>query len=510
MTESFSTRLNDAMALRELKQIDFVHAAEKFNIKLGKSHMSQYVSGKTVPRADIAHFLAAYLRVNEDWLMGKDVPMEEHAAILPDFAGEQPDHVDDASEQSTEGRTMRTFTKSHKLDNVLYDVRGPVADEAVRMEAAGTHILKLNIGNPAPFGFRTPDEVVYDMSQQLPDTEGYSPSKGLFSARKAIMQYAQLKNIPNVSIDDIYTGNGVSELINLSLSALLDNGDEVLVPSPDYPLWTACVNLAGGTAVHYVCDEDSEWYPDIDDMRSKITDKTKAIVIINPNNPTGALYPKEVLQQIVDLAREHQLMIFSDEIYDRLVMDGLEHISIASFAPDLFCVTFSGLSKSHMIAGWRVGWMVLSGNKRLAKDYIEGLNMLANMRMCSNVPAQSVVQTALGGHQSVKDYLVPGGRIYDQRELVYNMLNDIPGITAVKPKAAFYIFPKIDVKKFNIHSDEQFALDLLHDKHILISHGGAFNWQEPDHFRVVYLPRISMLKETIGEIGDFFSTYWQA
>lgn len=510
MTESFSTRLNDAMALRELKQIDFVHAAEKFNIKLGKSHMSQYVSGKTVPRADIAHFLAAYLRVNEDWLMGKDVPMEEHAAILPDFAGEQPDHVDDASEQPTEGRTMRTFTKSHKLDNVLYDVRGPVADEAARMEAAGTHILKLNIGNPAPFGFRTPDEVVYDMSQQLPDTEGYSPSKGLFSARKAIMQYAQLKNIPNVSIDDIYTGNGVSELINLSLSALLDNGDEVLVPSPDYPLWTACVNLAGGTAVHYVCDEDSEWYPDIDDMRSKITDKTKAIVIINPNNPTGALYPKEVLQQIVDLALEHQLMIFSDEIYDRLVMDGLEHISIASLAPDLFCVTFSGLSKSHMIAGWRVGWMVLSGNKRLAKDYIEGLNMLANMRMCSNVPAQSVVQTALGGHQSVKDYLVPGGRIYDQRELVYNMLNDIPGITAVKPKAAFYIFPKIDVKKFNIHSDEQFALDLLHDKHILISHGGAFNWQEPDHFRVVYLPRISMLKETIGEIGDFFSTYWQA
>lgn len=510
MTESFSTRLNDAMALRELKQIDFVHAAEKFNIKLGKSHMSQYVSGKTVPRADIAHFLAAYLRVNEDWLMGKDVPMEEHAAILPDFAGEQPDHVDDASEQPTEGRTMRTFTKSHKLDNVLYDVRGPVADEAARMEAAGTHILKLNIGNPAPFGFRTPDEVVYDMSQQLPDTEGYSPSKGLFSARKAIMQYAQLKNIPNVSIDDIYTGNGVSELINLSLSALLDNGDEVLVPSPDYPLWTACVNLAGGTAVHYVCDEDSEWYPDIDDMRSKITDKTKAIVIINPNNPTGALYPKEVLQQIVDLAREHQLMIFSDEIYDRLVMDGLEHISIASLAPDLFCVTFSGLSKSHMIAGWRVGWMVLSGNKRLAKDYIEGLNMLANMRMCSNVPAQSVVQTALGGHQSVKDYLVPGGRIYDQRELVYNMLNDIPSITAVKPKAAFYIFPKIDVKKFNIHSDEQFALDLLHDKHILISHGGAFNWQEPDHFRVVYLPRISMLKETIGEIGDFFSTYWQA
>ena len=510
MTESFSTRLNDAMALRELKQIDFVHAAEKFNIKLGKSHMSQYVSGKTVPRADIAHFLAAYLRVNEDWLMGKDVPMEEHAAILPDFAGEQPDHVDDASEQPTEGRTMRTFTKSHKLDNVLYDVRGPVADEAARMEAAGTHILKLNIGNPAPFGFRTPDEVVYDMSQQLPDTEGYSPSKGLFSARKAIMQYAQLKNIPNVSIDDIYTGNGVSELINLSMSALLDTGDEVLVPSPDYPLWTACVNLAGGTAVHYLCDEQSEWYPDIDNIRSKITSNTKAIVIINPNNPTGALYPKEVLQQIVDIAREHQLIIFSDEIYDRLVMDGLQHISIASMAPDLFCVTFSGLSKSHMIAGYRIGWMILSGNKRIAKDYIEGLNMLANMRMCSNVPAQSVVQTALGGHQSVNDYIVPGGRVHDQRDLVYDMLNQIPGITAVKPKAAFYIFPKIDVKRFNIHSDEQFALDLLHDKHILNSHGGAFNWHRPDHFRVVYLPRMGMLRETMGEISDFFSYYWQS
>ena len=347
------------------------------------------------------------------------------------------------------------------------------------------------------------------MSQQLPDTEGYSPSKGLFSARKAIMQYAQLKSIPNVSIDDIYTGNGVSELINLSLSALLDNGDEVLVPSPDYPLWTACVNLAGGTAVHYTCDEESEWYPDIEDIRSKITDRTKAIVIINPNNPTGALYPKEILEQIVEIAREHQLMLFSDEIYDRLVMDGLEHISIASLVPDLFCVTFSGLSKSHMIAGWRVGWMILSGNKRIAKDYIEGLNMLANMRMCSNVPAQSIVQTALGGHQSVKDYLVPGGRVHDQRDLVYNMLNEIPGITAVKPKAAFYIFPKIDVKKFNIHSDEQFALDLLHDKHILISHGGAFNWQQPDHFRVVYLPRMGMLRETIGELADFFGTYYQ-
>ena len=405
--------------------------------------------------------------------------------------------------------TMREIKKSTKLDNVLYDVRGPVVEEAERMEEAGARILKLNIGNPAPFDFRAPEEMVFDMSRQLAECEGYSSAKGLFSARKAIMQYAQLKNLPNVGIEDIYTGNGVSELINLSLSALLDNGDEVLVPSPDYPLWTACVNLAGGTAVHYVCDEESEWYPDIDDMRSKITDRTVAIVLINPNNPTGALYPKEVLQQIVDLAREHQLMIFSDEIYDRLVMDGLQHVSIASMAPDLFCVTFSGLSKSHMIAGYRIGWMVLSGNKSIAKDYVEGINMLTNMRICSNVPAQSIVQTALGGHQSVNDYIVPGGRLYEQREYIYNALNSIPGVTAVKPKAAFYIFPKLDVKKFNITDDEQFALDLLHDKRILITRGGGFNWHEPDHFRIVYLPRIEVLKDATEKLTDFLSCYRQ-
>ena len=499
--ERFSQRLRQIMAERDLKQIDLVHAASAWGVHVGRSHISQYVSGKTVPRHEIAAFLANYLNVDEHWLLDDDP--SDVGNVDTDQASNQ--QFNSTQEQSV----VRTFGKSHKLDNVLYDVRGPVAEEAARMEAAGTHILKLNIGNPAPFGFRTPDEVVYDMAQQLTETEGYSPSKGLFSARKAIMQYAQIKNIPNVSIDDIYTGNGVSELINLSMSALLDNGDEVLIPSPDYPLWTACVNLAGGTAVHYLCDEQAEWYPDLDDMRSKITDRTKAIVIINPNNPTGALYPKELLEQIVEIAREHQLIIFSDEIYDRLVMDGLEHVSIASLAPDLFCVTFSGLSKSHMIAGYRVGWMVLSGNKRIAKDYIEGLNMLANMRMCSNVPAQSIVQTALGGHQSVRDYIVPGGRVHDQRDFVYEALNDIPGVTAVKPKAAFYIFPKIDVQKFNIHSDEQFALDLLHDKHILISHGGAFNWGKPDHFRVVYLPRMGMLRETMGQIADFFSTYHQ-
>lgn len=404
---------------------------------------------------------------------------------------------------------MREFKKSSKLDNVLYDVRGPVVDEAARMEENGTNVLKLNIGNPAPFGFRTPDEVIYDMSRQLTECEGYSNSKGLFSARKAIMQYAQLKKLPNVSVEDIYTGNGVSELINLSMSALLDNSDEVLVPAPDYPLWTACVTLAGGTAVHYICDEQSEWYPDIEDIKKKITDKTKAIVIINPNNPTGALYPREVLQQIVDVAREHQLIIFSDEIYDRLVMDDLEHVSIASLAPDLFCVTFSGLSKSHMIAGYRIGWMVLSGNKALGKDYIEGINMLSNMRLCSNVPAQSIVQTALGGYQSVGEYIVPGGRIYEQREYIYKALNDIPGISAVKPKAAFYIFPKIDTQKFNIVNDEQFALDLLREKKILIIHGGGFNWDKPDHFRVVYLPRIEVLSDAMEKLANFLSTYKQ-
>ena len=404
---------------------------------------------------------------------------------------------------------MRIFKKSSKLDTVLYDVRGPVVDEAERMTAAGTQVLKLNIGNPAPFGFRTPDEVIYDMRQQLTECQGYSPAKGLFSARKAIMQYAQLRKIPNVSIEDIYTGNGVSELINLCMSALLDDGDEILIPSPDYPLWTACATLAGGKAVHYICDEQSEWYPDMEDIKKKINDRTKAIVIINPNNPTGALYPKEVLQQIVDIAREHQLIIFSDEIYDRLVMDGEQHISIASLAPDVFCVTFSGLSKSHMIAGFRIGWMILSGNKRIAQDYIEGLKMLSNMRLCSNVPAQSIVQTALGGYQSVNDYIVPGGRIYEQREYIYNALKDIPGISVVKPKAAFYIFPKLDKKKFNLVDDERFALDLLRDKKILVVHGGGFNWKEPDHFRIVYLPRIEVLKESMEKLGDFLSYYHQ-
>lgn len=471
---------------RGIKQVDLIRYAQEQGVKLGKSHISQYVSGKTVPRADMVYFLAGALQVDPDWLNG----------ITP--------------EQETEGETdMREFKKSSKLDHVLYDVRGPVVEEATRMENTGTNVLKLNIGNPAPFGFRTPDEIIYDMRQQLTECEGYSTAKGSFSARKAIMQYAQLRQIPHVSIEDVYTGNGVSELINLCMSALLDNGDEILIPSPDYPLWTACATLAGGKVVHYLCDEQADWYPDLEDIKKKINSRTKAIVIINPNNPTGALYPREILQQIVEIARKHKLIIFSDEIYDRLVMDDEEHVSIASLAPDLFCVTFSGLSKSHMIAGFRIGWMILSGNKTMAKDYIEGINMLSNMRLCSNVPAQSIVQTALGGYQSVKDYIIPGGRIYEQREYIYKALTDIPGITAVKPKAAFYIFPKLDVKKFNIMDDEKFALDLLREKHILIIHGGGFNWKQPDHFRVVYLPRVEVLEQASKKIADFLNGYRQ-
>ncbi len=494
--DAFSARLKDAMERRAMKQVDIIRAADKKGVKLGKSQISQYISGKTFPRDNVRRVLADILSVDADWLGGG-----RSGAVV---------EIEQTNTDIIGGKTkMREFKKSTKLDNVLYDVRGPVVDEAARMEEAGTQVLKLNIGNPAPFGFRTPDEVIYDMRSQLTECEGYSAAKGLFSARKAIMQYAQNKHIPNVSIEDIYTGNGVSELINMSMSALLDNGDEVLIPSPDYPLWTACVTLSGGTAVHYVCDEQADWNPDINDIKSKITDKTKAIVIINPNNPTGALYSREVLQQIVDVAREHQLIIFSDEIYDRLVMDGEEHISIASLAPDLFCVTFSGLSKSHMIAGFRIGWMILSGNKKLAGDYMEGLNMLSNMRLCSNVPAQSIVQTALGGHQSVEKYIVPGGRIYEQREYIYKALNDIPGISVVKPKAAFYVFPKIDIKRFNIKDDERFALDLLREKKLLIIHGGGFNWKQPDHFRVVYLPRIEVLTEAMANLADFLSGYRQ-
>ena len=404
---------------------------------------------------------------------------------------------------------MRNFKKSDKLNNVSYDVRGPVLEEAERMQEEGIRILKLNTGNPAPFGFDAPNEIVRDMIVNVRDSEGYSDSKGIFSARKAIEQYCQLKKFPNVTINDIYTGNGVSELITMCMQGLLNNGDEVLVPMPDYPLWTASVSLAGGTPFHYICDEQAEWYPDIDDIKSKITSNTKAIVIINPNNPTGALYPKELLLEIVEVARQNDLIIYSDEIYDRLVMDGLVHVPIATLAPDLFVVTLNGLSKSHRVAGFRCGWMVLSGDKSRVKGYIEGLNMLASMRLCSNVLSQQIIQTALGGYQSVDDLLLPGGRIYEQREFIYNAINDIPGLSAVKPKAAFYIFPKIDTAKFDIYDDEKFVLDFLHKHHILLVHGGGFNWQQPDHFRIVYLPKMEDLKTTADKMREFLSTYKQ-
>lgn len=402
---------------------------------------------------------------------------------------------------------MKIFNKSAKLEHVAYDIRGPVLDEANRMLANGEKILRLNTGNPAAFGFTAPDEVIHDLIVNARNSEGYSDSKGIFSARKAIMQYCQLKNFPEVSIDDIYIGNGVSELITMSMQGLLDNGDEVLVPMPDYPLWTAAVSLAGGHAVHYICDEAAEWYPDLEDIKSKITERTKAIVIINPNNPTGALYPKEVLEEIVELARQHELIIYSDEIYDRLVMDGLTHLPIASLAPDVFVVTMNGLSKSHRIAGFRVGWMVLSGPKKHVKDYIAGLDMLANMRLCSNVLSQQVVQTSLGGYQSVDKLLLPGGRIYEQREFITKAIDNIPGLSVVKPKAGLYVFPKIDQTIYNITDDEQFVLEFLKQEKIMLVHGRGFNWKDPDHFRIVYLPRVSELAEVEEKLTRFLHQY---
>ena len=399
--------------------------------------------------------------------------------------------------------------KSSKLDNVRYEIRGPVLDEANRMIADGAKVLKLNIGNPAPFGFTTPEEIIRDMQMNLHDCEGYSDSKGIFSARKAIMQYCQLKKIPNVDVNDIYTGNGCSEMITLSLQAMLNHGDEILVPAPDYPLWTASVSLAGGTPVHYMCDEKSNWFPDLEDMERKITPKTKGIVVINPNNPTGVLYPKEILEGIADIARRHDLVLFADEIYDRLVFDGKKHVALASVAPDLFCININGLSKSHRMAGFRCGWMCLSGPKQNAKSYIQGVNLLSSMRLCSNVPAQSIIQTALGGIQSADELLLPGGRLFEQREVIYNELSAIDGISVVKPDAAFYIFPKIDTQKIHINNDEKFPMDLLKKKYVLISHGTGFNMPEPGYFRIVYLPDKEILHEACVRLGSFLQTYSQ-
>ena len=402
---------------------------------------------------------------------------------------------------------MKPIAKSSKLANVCYDIRGPVLDKARQMEEEGHKIIKLNIGNIAAFGLEPPDEIVQDMIRNLPHTAGYTDSKGLFAPRRAVVHYTQEKNIRGVTVDDVYLGNGASELIVMSMNALLNDGDQVLLPSPDYPLYTAAVALSGGTPVHYVCDEQSGWLPDIDDIRRKITPNTKAIVVINPNNPTGALYPVELLQQIVEVAREHQLVVFADEIYDKTLYDGEMHTSIASLADDVLFVTYNGLSKNYRSCGYRAGWMVVSGEKRHASDYIEGLNMLASMRLCSNTPGQLAIQTALGGYQSIKDLVAPAGRLCRQRDLAYELLTQIPGVSVVKPKAALYMFPKLDAKLYPIADDQQFAYELLAEEKVLIVQGTGFNWSQPDHFRLVFLPNSDDLSEAIGRIARFLDHY---
>jgi alanine-synthesizing transaminase len=402
---------------------------------------------------------------------------------------------------------VEPILKSSKLSNVCYDIRGPVLARARIMEEEGHRIIKLNIGNPAPFGFEAPEEILQDVIHNMGAASGYTDSKGLFAARKAIMHYTQQKSIPGVHIDDIIIGNGVSELIVMAMQALLNNGDQILVPMPDYPLWTAAVTLAGGTPRHYMCDEQADWLPDIDDIEAKITANTRGIVIINPNNPTGALYPPEFLQRLVEVARHHKLVIFADEIYDKVLYDGNTHTSIASLADDVLFVTFNGLSKNYRTCGYRAGWMVVSGEKRHAQDYIEGLNMLASMRLCANVPGQLAIQTALGGYQSINDLVAPTGRLCKQRDLAYKLLTDIPGVTCTKPAAALYLFPKLDPKIYPIADDQQFILDLLLEEKVLLVQGSGFNWKQPDHFRVVFLPNVDDLTEAMGRIARFLEHY---
>jgi alanine-synthesizing transaminase len=402
---------------------------------------------------------------------------------------------------------MQPITKSSKLANVCYDIRGPVLDRARQMEEEGHHIIKLNIGNPASFGFEAPEEILQDVIRNLSAASGYCDSKGLFAARKAIMHYTQEKHIPNVQMDDIYIGNGVSELIMLAMQALLENNDEVLVPAPDYPLWTAAVSLAGGVARHYICDEQSDWLPDLDDIRAKITPRTRAIVIINPNNPTGALYPVDILLEIIEIARQHHLIIYADEIYDKILYDQATHTSAASLADDVLFVTFNGLSKNYRAAGFRSGWAVVSGNKQRAHDYIAGLNMLASMRLCANVPAQFGIQTALGGYQSIFDLTMPTGRLKRQRDLAWRLLTDIPGVTCYRPQSALYLFPRLDPKIYPIPDDEQFVLDMLLEEKVLVVQGTGFNWLHPDHFRVVFLPNSDDLTEAVNRIARYLERY---
>jgi alanine-synthesizing transaminase len=397
--------------------------------------------------------------------------------------------------------------QSRKLEDVCYDIRGPVLEEAKRLEEEGRRIIKLNIGNPAPFGFAAPEEILVDVIRNLPDSEGYSDSQGLLSARTAIVQHYQERGIDIVDVDDVWLGNGVSELITLSLQAMLDNGDEVLVPAPDYPLWTASTSLAGGRPVHYLCDEESGWLPDIEDIRAKVTPNTKAIVVINPNNPTGAVYPQGVLGQIADIAREHGLVVMADEIYDKILYDDAVHVPFAKIAPDVFTLTFNGLSKAYRLAGFRSGWMVVTGPKRHATSYLEGITILTNMRLCANVPAQHAIQMALGGRQSIHDLVLPGGRLLEQRDAALHALEKIPGVTCQRPKGALYVFPRIDPQMYPIADDQQFVLQLLREQHVLVVQGTGFNWPRPDHLRIVTLPRADDLTEAIGRIGEFLSDY---
>lgn len=405
--------------------------------------------------------------------------------------------------------TNRQIVKSSKLADVCYDIRGPVLREAQRLEEEGHKVLKLNIGNPAPWGFEAPEEILRDVIHNIPQSQGYSDSKGIYSARKAVMQYTQQLGIPNVDIEDIYIGNGVSELVVMAMQALINDGDEVLIPAPDFPLWTAAANLCGGKAVHYRCDEGSDWQPDLQDLRSKISPNTKALVVINPNNPTGAVYEKQMLEALIEIAREHDLVILADEIYDKILYDEATYVPMATLAEDLLILTLSGLSKSYRVAGFRTGWLVVSGAKERARDYIEGLDILASMRLCSNVPTQHAIQTALGGYQSILDLTCPGGRLYEQRNLAWQMLNDIPGVSCVKPKGALYLFPKLDIRKFNVKNDERFVLDLLTQEKVLLVHGSGFNWPEPDHFRIVFLPRAEELTEALTRLERFLSQYRQ-
>jgi len=404
---------------------------------------------------------------------------------------------------------MKNIDKSSKLENVCYDIRGPVLKEAKLLEEEGFKIIKLNIGSPAAFGLNTPDEIVHDIIVNLPNAQAYGDSRGLFAARKAVMQDFQSKGVMDVGIDDVFIGNGVSELISMSMQALLDSGDEVLIPMPDYPLWTAAVTLAGGKPIHYFCDESSDWNPDLDDIRSKVTPRTKAIVVINPNNPTGAVYDRSILEGIAKIAIENDLIVYADEIYSRITYDDSVHIPFSTLAPDILTVSFDGLSKSWRATGFRAGWMVLSGNKKCAQDYIEGLDMLANMRLCPNMPAQYGVQTALGGYQSIKDLILPGGRLREQRDTAFKLVNEIPGLSVIKPKGALYCFPKVDITRFNITNDEKFMLDLLRDQHLLLVHGTGFNWKEPDHFRIVFLPDKDTLTDAMHRLGVFLENYRQ-